>query len=56
MKILVCQMEGCASVKTRELKIAATERLIRKYDVNLRLFMELNYGWSKVNSSTNLAS
>ncbi len=25
MQILVCQMGGCASVKTREIKIAATE-------------------------------
>jgi hypothetical protein len=30
--------------------------LIRKYDVNLCLFMELNYNWSKVNSFANLAS
>ncbi len=56
MRILVCQMGGCASVKTREIKIAATERLIRKYDVNLCLFMELNYNWSTVNSSASLAS
>jgi hypothetical protein len=56
MQILVCQMGGCASIKTREIKIAATERLIRKYDVNLCLFMELNFNWSKVNSSANLAS
>ncbi len=40
MQILVCQIGGCASVETREIKIAATERLIRKYDVNLCLFME----------------
>jgi hypothetical protein len=56
MRILVCQMGGCASAKTREIKIAATEQLIRKYDVNLCLFMELNYNWSKVNSSANIAS
>jgi hypothetical protein len=56
MQILVCQMGGCASVKTREIKIAVTEQLIRKYDANLCLFMELNYNWSKVNSSANLAS
>jgi hypothetical protein len=56
MWILVCQMWGCATVETRGIKIAATEQLIRKYDVNLCLFMELNYNWSKVNSSTNLAS
>ncbi len=56
MRILVCQMGGCASTKTREIKIAAMEGLIKKYDVNLCLFMELNYNWSKVNSSANLAS
>ncbi len=56
MRILVCQMGGCTSVETRGIKIAATERRIRKYDVNLCLFMELNYNWSKVNSSANLAS
>jgi hypothetical protein len=56
MRILVCQMGGCASVKTREIKISATERLIRKNDINLYLFMELNYNWAKVNSSTNLTS
>jgi hypothetical protein len=56
MRILVCQMGGCASAKTREIKIAATEQLIQKYNVNLCLFMELNYNWSKVNSSANLAS
>jgi hypothetical protein len=49
-------MGGCTSAETREIKIAATERLIRKYSVNLCLFMELNYNWSKVNSSANLAS
>ncbi len=56
MRILVCQMGGCASVETRGIKIADTEQLIRKYGVNLCLFMELNYVWSKVNSSANLAS
>jgi hypothetical protein len=56
MWILVCQMGGCASAETREIKIAAAEQLIRKYNVNLCLFMELNYNWSKVNSSANLAS
>jgi hypothetical protein len=57
MQILVCPMGGgCASVKTRGIKIAATEQLIRKYNVNLCLFMELNYNWAKVNSSANLAS
>ncbi len=36
--------------------MAATERLIRTYDINLCAFMELNFNWSKVNSSANLAS
>jgi hypothetical protein len=56
MRILICQMGGCANTETREIKIAATERLIQKFDVNLCLFMELNFNWSKVNSSANLAS
>jgi hypothetical protein len=56
MRILVCQMGGSASVKTREIKIAAMERLICKYNINLFLFMELNFNWSKINSSSNLAS
>jgi hypothetical protein len=56
MRILVSQMGGCASAEIREIKIVATERLIQKYDINLRLFMELNFNWSKVNSSANLAS
>jgi hypothetical protein len=56
MRILVCQMGGCASLEMREIKIEATERLIKKYDVNLCLFMELNFNWSKVSSSANLAS
>jgi hypothetical protein len=51
MRILVCQMGGWASVETREINIAATERLIRKYGDNLCSFLELNYNWSKVNSS-----
>jgi hypothetical protein len=48
MRILVCQMGGCASTETREIKKAATKKLIQKYDVNLCLFMELNFNWSKV--------
>ena len=56
MQILVCQMGGCASVEAREFKIAATEKLIHKYDINLCLFMELNFNWTKVNSSANVAS
>jgi hypothetical protein len=56
MLILVCQTGGCASAEAREFKIAATEKLICKYDINLCLFMELNFNWTKVNSSANLAS
>jgi hypothetical protein len=55
-RILVCQMGGCSGKEVRELKIAATERLINKYKVNLSTFMELNYNWATVDSSTNLAS
>jgi hypothetical protein len=56
MQILVCQMGVCANKKARELKIAATEKLIHKYDINLCLFMELNFNWTQVSSSANLAS
>jgi hypothetical protein len=56
MRILVCRMGGWASREAREIKIAATEKLIRKYDINLCLFMELNFNWTKVTSSANLAS
>ena len=56
MRIIVCQMGVCAIIKTKEIKISATERLIRKYNINLCQFMELNYNWAKVNSSANLAS
>ncbi len=56
IRILVCQMGGCASVEAREFKIAATEKLISKYNINLCLFMELNFNWTKVSSSANLAS
>jgi hypothetical protein len=56
MWILVCQMGGCASREAREIKIAATEKLMRKFDINLCLFMELNFNWTKVNSSANLES
>jgi hypothetical protein len=56
MRILVCQMGGCASKEVQEIKITATEQMIKRYDINLIDFMELNYIWSKVNSSANLAS
>ncbi len=55
MRVLVSQMGGCASMETRKMKIAATEHLIRKYDINFCTFMELNFNWTKVNSSANLA-
>jgi hypothetical protein len=56
MRVLVSQMGGCASMETREIKIAVTERLIRKYNINVCAFMELNFNWLKVNSLANLAS
>ena len=49
-------MGGCSGKEVRELKIAATERLINNYEVNLSAFMELNYNWATVASSANLAS
>jgi hypothetical protein len=56
MRVLVSQMGDCASMEMREIKIAATEHLICKYDINFCAFIELNYNWTKVNSSANLAS
>jgi hypothetical protein len=56
IRITVCQMGGCAGKEVREIKMSTTEQLIQKYDVNLVGFMELNFNWSKVNSSANLAS
>ena len=53
---MVSQMGGCAIVESREIKISATEDLIRRYDINLCAFMELNFNWTKVNSSANLLS
>jgi hypothetical protein len=55
MRVFVSQMGGCASMQTREIKIAATKKLIRTYDINFCAFMELNFNWSKVNLSANLA-
>ena len=43
------------SEESREFKIVVTERLIRKYDINLCVFMELNFNWTTVNSSANIA-
>jgi hypothetical protein len=40
-------MGGLASKEVREIKLAATEKLIRKYDVNIVVFMEVNFDWSK---------
>ncbi len=56
MRVLVSQRGGCALMETREIKTVVTEKLIRMYDINLCAFMELNFNWSKVNSSANLAS
>jgi len=56
MRITVCQMVGCAGKEVREINMSTTEKLIQKYDVNLVVCMELNFNWSKVNSSANLAS
>ena len=56
MRILVSHMGGLASKEVREFKIAATERLIKKYNINVCLCMELNFNWSKVNPLANLAS
>ncbi len=43
MRVLICQMGGCASRETREIKMAATERLIRTYDINLSAFMKIKF-------------
>ncbi len=56
MRIMVCQMGGCAGKEVREIKMSTTEKLIQKYNLNLAAFMELNFNWSKVNSSANLTS
>jgi hypothetical protein len=55
-KILFCQMGGCLGKEVRDLKIASTERLIAKYEMNLSMFMEVNYNWVTMDSSANLAS
>ena len=44
------------SPEVRAIKIAATQKLIAKYNINVCVFMEINYNWSKTNSSANLAS
>ncbi len=56
MQTLVCQMGGCAGKEVRQIKMSTTENLIEKYDINLAVFMELNFNCTKVNSSANLAS
>ncbi len=40
MRVLICQMGGCASREIREIKMAVTGKLIRTYDINLCAFME----------------
>jgi hypothetical protein len=44
MRVLVSQMGSCASMETREIN-AATEQLVRTYDINFCVFMELNFNW-----------
>jgi hypothetical protein len=43
MRILVCQMGGCAGKEVRQMIMSTTENPIQKYDVNLAVFMELNF-------------
>jgi hypothetical protein len=56
MRILVCQMGGCTGKEVGQIIMSTTENLIQKYDVNLVVFVELSFNWTKVNSSANLAS
>jgi hypothetical protein len=56
MRIMVCQMGGCAFKKVRQIKMTTTENLIQKYYVNLAVFMELNSNRTKANSSASLTS
>ena len=56
LRVLVCQLGGCASKEIREFKMAAVEKLINKYNISTCLFMELNFNWSKVNSSKTLGT
>jgi hypothetical protein len=49
-------MGGLGSLEVRDIKLMATERLIKKYDINVCVFMGINHNWSKVNSLANLAS
>jgi len=35
MRIMVCQMGGCAGKEVREIGMSTTEKRIQKYDVNL---------------------
>jgi len=56
MRIMVFQMGGCAGKEVREIKMSIMEKLIQKYDINLVACIELNFNWSKVNLSANLAS
>jgi hypothetical protein len=56
MRIMVRQMRGYTGKEVREIKMSTMEKLIQKYDINLVACMELNFNWSNVNSSANLAS
>jgi hypothetical protein len=54
--ILVCQMGGCTSKEIQKIMISAMKQLIRRHNINLIAFIELNYNWSKVNFSASLLS
>jgi hypothetical protein len=49
-------MGGCTGKEVRQIKMSTTENLIQKYNINIAVFMELNFNWTKVNSSANLSS
>ncbi len=50
MWILIRQMGGCIGKEVQQIKMSTTENLIQKYNLNLVVFMELNFNWTKVNS------
>ncbi len=43
MQVLGCQMGGCAGKKVQQIKISTTENLIQEYNVNLAVFIEMNF-------------
>jgi hypothetical protein len=46
MRVLASQMGVCASMETREIKIAATKQLVQTYNIKFCAFMDLNFNWS----------